>query len=81
MRGEDIRTPDQRLRVFVSSTLGELADERRSVSRAITALRLTSVMFAAGLTRPPLTSRTLDFPAAEVCPSVLDSPTPQEYRP
>jgi len=23
-----IRTPDQRLRVFVSSTLGELADER-----------------------------------------------------
>jgi len=30
-----IRTPDQRLRVFVSSTLQELADERRAVSRAI----------------------------------------------
>lgn len=29
-----IRTPDQRLRVFVSSTLGELAEERRAVSRA-----------------------------------------------
>src|SRR5262249_2240240 len=43
-----IRTPDQRLRVFVSSTLGELADERRSVSRAISALRLTPVMFAVG---------------------------------
>jgi hypothetical protein len=29
-----IRTPDRRLRVFVSSTLGELAEERRAVSRA-----------------------------------------------
>jgi len=26
-----IRTPDQRLRVFVSSTLDELADERAAV--------------------------------------------------
>jgi predicted ATPase len=43
-----IRTPDQRLRVFVSSTLGELAVERRAVARAITALRLTPVMFEAG---------------------------------
>jgi hypothetical protein len=34
--------------VFVSSTLGELADERRAVSRAISALRLTPVMFEAG---------------------------------
>ena len=43
-----IRTPDQRLRVFVSSTLGELAEERRVVSRAVSALRLTPVMFEAG---------------------------------
>ena len=43
-----IRTPDRRLRVFVSSTLGELADERRAVSRAIEALRLTPVMFEIG---------------------------------
>jgi Domain of unknown function (DUF4062) len=43
-----IRTPDRRLRVFVSSTTGELADERRAVARAITALRLTPVMFEAG---------------------------------
>ena len=43
-----IRTPDRRLRVFVSSTLGELADERRAVSRAISALRLTPVMFGQG---------------------------------
>ena len=43
-----IRTPDQRLRVFVSSTLDELADERAAVSRAISALRLTPVMFELG---------------------------------
>jgi predicted ATPase len=43
-----IRTPDQRLRVFVSSTMGELADERAAVSRAISALRLTPVMFELG---------------------------------
>jgi predicted ATPase len=43
-----IRTPDRRLRVFVSSTLGELAEERQAVSHAISALRLTRVMFDAG---------------------------------
>jgi len=43
-----IRTPDQRLRVFVSSTLGELAAERQAVQRAIAALRLTPVLFEAG---------------------------------
>jgi predicted ATPase len=46
--GGVIRTPDQRLRVFVSSTLGELAKERRAVARAISALRLTPVMFELG---------------------------------
>ncbi len=48
-----IRTPDQRLRVFVSSTLGELAAERRAVARAIEALRLTPVMFEAGARAHP----------------------------
>jgi predicted ATPase len=43
-----IRTPDQRLRVFVSSTLGELAEERAVVGRAISALRLTPVLFELG---------------------------------
>jgi predicted ATPase len=43
-----IRTPDQRLRVFVSSTLVELADERAAVARAISALGLTPVMFELG---------------------------------
>jgi hypothetical protein len=48
-RGEAvIRTPDRLLRVFVSSTLGELAEERRAVSRAVTALRLNPVTFEAG---------------------------------
>jgi predicted ATPase len=43
-----IATPDQRLRVFVSSTLTELADERRAVRDAVTRLRLTPVMFELG---------------------------------
>jgi predicted ATPase len=48
-----VRTPDRRLRVFVSSTLGELAEERRAVSRALSALRLTAVMFEAGARPQP----------------------------
>src|SRR5512139_1531595 len=43
-----IRTPDQRLRVFVSSTLQELAVERAAVSEAVRAIRLTPVMFELG---------------------------------
>ena len=43
-----IRTPDQRLRVFVSSTLHELADERRAARAAIEQLRLAPVMFELG---------------------------------
>src|ERR1700745_3163671 len=43
-----IRTPDQRLRVFVSSTLQELAAERRAVRDAVTRLRLVPVMFELG---------------------------------
>ncbi|SDG35708.1 DUF4062 domain-containing protein [Microbacterium pygmaeum] len=43
-----IRTPDQRLRVFVSSTLRELADERRVVRAAIERMQLAAVMFELG---------------------------------
>lgn len=43
-----IRTPDQRIRVFVSSTLRELAAERRAVRAAIEGLRLAPVMFEIG---------------------------------
>src|ERR671922_2982952 len=43
-----IRTPDQRVRVFVSSTLDELAPERAAAREAITQLRLTAVLFEMG---------------------------------
>jgi predicted ATPase len=43
-----IRTPDQRVRVFVSSTLDELAPERTAAREAITQLRLTPVLFESG---------------------------------
>lgn len=49
-----ISTPDRRLRVFVSSTLEELAAERGAVREAITRLRLTPVMFdLAARAHPP----------------------------
>jgi predicted ATPase len=48
-----IATPDQRLRVFVSSTLEELADERAAARDAIERLRLTPVMFELGARAHP----------------------------
>ena len=48
-----IRTPDQRLRVFVSSTLEELADERRAARAAVEQLRLAPVMFESGARAHP----------------------------
>ncbi len=48
-----IRTPDQRIRVFVSSTLGELAQERVAVRDAIEQLRLIPVMFELGARAHP----------------------------
>src|SRR5215472_7286188 len=49
MSGPDvIRTPDQRVRVFVSSTLGELGAERQAVRDAVSSLRLVPVMFELG---------------------------------
>lgn len=43
-----IVTPDQRLRVFVSSTLQELAEERLAVKNAIQNIHLIPVMFETG---------------------------------
>jgi predicted ATPase len=43
-----IRTPDQRLRIFVSSTMKELAGARVAVRAAIERLRLTPVLFELG---------------------------------
>src|SRR5688500_9112167 len=43
-----IKTPDQRLRVFVSSTVNELSEERDAATEAIRALRLSPVLFELG---------------------------------
>jgi predicted ATPase len=43
-----IRTPDQRLRIFISSTMKELANERAAARTAIEQLRLTPVLFELG---------------------------------
>lgn len=43
-----IKTPDQRVRVFISSTINELGAERRVAREAISSLRLTPVFFEAG---------------------------------
>lgn len=43
-----IKTPDQRVRVFISSTINELADERKAAREAINNLRLIPVFFEAG---------------------------------
>jgi predicted ATPase len=43
-----ILTPDQRLRIFVSSTLRELKQERSAAAEAIRSLRMTPVTFEAG---------------------------------
>ena len=46
--GSRILTPDRRLRVFVSSTLEELAAERAAASEAIATLQMTPVLFELG---------------------------------
>ncbi|MBP6793934.1 MAG: DUF4062 domain-containing protein [Saprospiraceae bacterium] len=43
-----IKTPDQRVRVFISSTINELAEERKAAREAIENLRLIPVFFEAG---------------------------------
>jgi len=48
-----IRTPDYRLRVFISSTLKEVADEREAARQAILNLRLVPVMFESGARSHP----------------------------
>jgi predicted ATPase len=58
-----IRTPDQRLRVFISSTLQELAGERQAARAAVEQLRLAPVMFELGA-RP--------HPAQELYRAYLD---------
>jgi hypothetical protein len=45
---QQIKTPDQRVRVFISSTIQELAEERRAAREAVTNLRLIPVLFELG---------------------------------
>ena len=47
-RAAVILTPDQRARVFISSTLGELAEERTAARRAIRRLHLAPVWYQSG---------------------------------
>src|SRR5258708_3292689 len=56
-----IRTPDQRVRVFVSSALRELAAERRAVRDAMSGLRLGPVMFGLGARAPPRRSVCMGY--------------------
>jgi predicted ATPase len=48
-----IATPDQRLRVFISSTMVELAQERQAVRDAVARLRLIPVLFELGARAHP----------------------------
>jgi Domain of unknown function (DUF4062) len=47
-RAAVILTPDQRVRVFISSTLEELAEERAAARRAIRRLHLVPVWYESG---------------------------------
>ena len=51
-RARVILKPDQRVRVFISSTLGELAEERAAARRAIARLHLVPVWYESGATQP-----------------------------
>jgi hypothetical protein len=50
-RARSITTPDQRLRVFISSTMVELAQERQAVRDAVARLRLIPVLWARAIAR------------------------------
>jgi predicted ATPase len=56
-----IRTPDQRVRVFVSSALQELAPERLAVRDAVARLRLVPVMFELGARPHPARQLYRDY--------------------
>ena len=43
-----ILTPDRRLRVFISSTIGELAEERKALTVAIQDMRMHPILFELG---------------------------------
>src|SRR5579863_1196408 len=56
-----ILTPDQRVRVFISSTLEELAEERAAARRAIQRLHLVPVWYESGARPHPPRSMYLAY--------------------
>src|SRR5512144_3145521 len=52
-RASTILTPDQRVRVFVSSTMEELAPERAAVRDAVERLHLSPILFELGARAHP----------------------------
>ena len=63
--GPRILTPDQRPRVFISSTLQELAPERAAARAAVERLRLIPVMFELGARPHPAARSVPRLPGAE----------------
>src|SRR5215218_5949276 len=62
-----ILTPDQRLRVFISSTLDELAEERAAALRAIRRLHLVPVWFESGARpHPPRSMYRADLEQSQI---------------
>ena len=60
-RSRVILTPDQRVRVFISSTLEELAEERAAARRAIRRLHLVPVWYESGARPHPPQSMYLAY--------------------
>ena len=64
-RADVILTPDQRVRVFISSTLEELAAERAAARRAIARLHLVPVWYESGARRIPSAQHVPGLPGAK----------------
>ena len=64
-RAAVILTPDQRVRVFISSTLEELAEERAAALRAIRRLHLVPVWYESGARPHPPQQHVPGLPGAE----------------
>ena len=69
-----ILTPDQRVRVFISSTLGELAAERAAARRAIARLHLVPVWYESGAR--PMNSSAHVLPGRSPSLTVTEPPGP-----
>ena len=67
-RSAVILTPDQRIEVFISSTLEELAEERAAAVRAIRRLHLVPVWFESGVRpNPPQSMYRAYLEQSQIC--------------